>query len=219
MTHIKICGLRDLPASLAAAQAGAHYLGFNFVPTSPRCVEAKETRAIIQQVRQAQGDAAPKMVGVFANQPSLYVNSVAEFCDLELVQLSGDEPLAACEAIPRTVIKAIKVDPSAPEAQELRRVRQLVAVAEAKGILPMLDRYEAGAHGGTGRPVNWNLAQALAQDHGFLLAGGLTPDNVAQAAVQVRPWGVDVASGVETDGVKDLGKIVRFIHEVQQAVT
>ncbi len=215
MTHVKICGLKDLQSALVAAQAGAAFLGFNFVPTSKRFVEPQEARAIIQKVRQALGEKAPKMVGVFANQPTLFINSAADLCELDYVQLSGDEPLAACAVIQRPAIKAIRVDPSAAPETELRRVRQLVIVAHAKGILPLLDRYDANAYGGTGKPFDWDLAKAVAQEHTLLLAGGLTPDNVAQAVALVKPWGVDVASGVETDGVKDAEKIVRFIQEAQ----
>ena len=216
MTHVKICGLRDLPAALAAAEGGAAFLGFNFVPTSRRRVEAEEARAIIQQVRQAKGEDAPKMVGVFANQPTMYVNSAAEFCGLDLVQLSGDEPLAAGETISRPLIKAIKVNPATSEGEELRRVRQLIVVAEAKGILLLLDRYEVNAYGGTGKSISWALAREVADDHRLLLAGGLTPENVAQAIDLVHPWGVDVASGIETDGANDPEKIARFLQAAQR---
>ncbi len=217
MVHIKICGLKDLASALTAAEAGAAFLGFNFVLDSRRYVEPREAQAIVQQVRQALGDKAPKMVGVFANQPTLFINSAADLCELDYVQLSGDEPLAACEALQRPAIKAIRVDPSAAPETELRRVRQLVTVAHAKGIIPLLERYEATAYGGTGKTFDWGVAKAVAQEHTLLLAGGLTPENVAQAVTLVKPWGVDVASGVETNGVKDAAKIVRFIQEAQRA--
>jgi phosphoribosylanthranilate isomerase len=217
VVHVKICGLKDLQSALTAAEAGAAFLGFNFVPANRRRIEAKEAKAIVAEVRRALGEKAPKMVGVFANQPALYLNATAGLCELDYIQLSGDEPLAAAEGLQRPVIKALRVDPEAPADKELRRIRQLLAVAHAKGILPLLDRYDVNAYGGTGKPFDWGQAQAVAQDHTLLLAGGLTPENVAQAVALVKPWGVDVASGVETDGVKDAAKIVRFIQEAQRA--
>lgn len=191
-------------------------MGFNFVPNSRRQVSAENVRLMIEQLRQKSEDDPPQMVGVFANQPTLYVNAVAEFCNLDLIQLSGEEPMAISASMIKPVIKAIKVNPNASDDEELRRVEQLVVIAEKKGILPLLDRYDVHAYGGTGKSINWNFARKVGQNHRILLAGGLTPENVGEALDIAKPWGIDVASGIETDGAPDPIKIAHFLDEAHR---
>lgn len=216
MYHVKICGVRELPSAILATTGGAHFLGFNFVPNSRREVNAKDVRIMIEQLRQKSEYATPQMVGVFANQPTLYVNAVAEFCNLDLIQLSGEEPMAVSASMIKPVIKAIKVNPDASDDEEFRRVEQLVTIAEKKGILPLLDRYDASAYGGTGKSINWHFAKKVGRNHRILLAGGLTPENVAEAIDIAKPWGVDVASGIETNGTPDPIKIAHFLEEAHR---
>ena len=161
MYQVKICGVRELPSAIAATTGGANFLGFNFVPNSRRLVSAEAVRLMIEQLSQKGEDDLPQMVGVFANQPTLYINAVAEFCNLDLIQLSGEEPMAIGASMIKPVIKAIKVNPNVSDHEEFRRVEQLMVVAEKKGILPLLDRYDATAYGGTGKSVNWNFARKV----------------------------------------------------------
>ena len=133
------------------------------------------------------------------------VNAVADECGLDLVQLSGREPWQDCLLIARQVIKVVHVEPGAAAADVLRRIEAGTAIA------CLLDTASEGAYGGSGRTMDWALAREVASRLPVVLAGGLTPENVAEAVRTVRPWGVDVSSGVETGGVKDAEKIRAFV--------
>ncbi len=217
MTKLKICGLRDAENALAAANAGADFLGLNFVPGVRRRITQEQAQSIVEGLRSGLGARVPTLVGLFANQPVDEVNRIVEQCGLELAQLCGDEPQRYWDEVVVPVIRQIKVrdDLSTGAAVEMA-ARQIEEVAAA-GYTAMLDKYEQGALGGTGRTFDWRIAGELASRYDLTLAGGLTPDNVARAVAEVRPWGVDVSSGVETDGVKDADKIRRFAQEVQRA--
>ncbi len=217
MTKLKICGLRDLDSALAAAEAGADFLGFNFVPGVRRQLSSERAKAIIIDYRRRRGENGPRLVGIFADQPLDEVNRTVEGCGLDLAQLCGDEPPEYWRGLSVQVIKQIKVrdrDPLEEVIPEtLRRVGQVVA----RGHLAMLDRHEAGSLGGTGRTFDWSIAAPVARRHELMLAGGLTPENVGRAVETVAPWGVDVSSGVETGGVKDVGKIAAFARALRRA--
>ena len=217
MTKLKICGLRDLDSALAAAEAGADFLGFNFVPGVRRQLSSERVKAIIIDYRRRRGENGPRLVGIFADQPLDEVNRTVEGCGLDLAQLCGDEPPEYWRGLSVQVIKQIKVrdrDPLEEVIPEtLRRVGQVVA----RGHLAMLDRHEAGSLGGTGRTFDWSIAAPVARRHELMLAGGLTPENVGRAVETVAPWGVDVSSGVETGGVKDVGKIAAFARALRRA--
>ena len=217
MMKLKICGLRDLDSALAAAEAGADFLGFNFVPGVRRQLSSERAKAIIIDYRRRRGENGPRLVGIFADQPLDEVNRTVEGCGLDLAQLCGDEPPEYWRGLSVQVIKQIKVrdrDPLEEVIPEtLRRVGQVVA----RGHLAMLDRHEAGSLGGTGRTFDWSIAAPVARRHELMLAGGLTPENVGRAVETVAPWGVDVSSGVETGGVKDVGKIAAFARALRRA--
>ncbi len=210
MTKLKICGLMDASHALAAAKGGADYLGFVFVPGVRRRLEVDQARDIIEKFRRVNGPGGPKLVGLFADQPLGEVNHILLYCGLDLAQLCGGEPPQYWGGVERPVIKQVKVSDSGPQEEVVQQVCQSVERVISSGHICMLDRYEEGAPGGTGRPFDWAIAGAVAQRYPFLLAGGLTPSNVANAIETVRPWGVDVSSGVETDGVKDVAKISAF---------
>ena len=217
MTRLKICGLRELGHVLAAADAGADFLGFVFVPGVRRQLSEERAGAIIREHRRLRGSGGPQLVGLFANQSLEDVNRIIRLCGLDLVQLCGAEPPAYWARVEAGVVRQIRVRDDGPRhevvAEVLRRVDEVVA----SGHVPLLDRQEAGALGGTGRTFDWSIAREVARRHDFLLAGGLTPDNVGDAIATVEPWGVDVSSGVESDGVKDPKKIAAFADEVRRA--
>ena len=231
MTKLKICGLRETGHAMAAAEAGADFLGFVFVPGVRRQLSETQARDVIQAYRSLRGQIGPRLVGLFANQPLDEVNRIVRSCDLDYAQLCGDEPPEYWDRVEAGVIRQIKVRGDMPREgglsdrgrDDMLRKRAVIdtprrveEVASA-GHIPLLDRHEAGALGGTGRSFDWTIAQEIARDHEFLLAGGLTPENVPHAIATVDPWGVDVSSGVETVGAKDLAKIAAFAERVRHA--
>jgi phosphoribosylanthranilate isomerase len=217
MTRLKICGLRDADNALVAARAGADLLGFNFVPGVRRQLSVDRARTVIDDFRSRHPGEPPRLVGLFADQPADEVNRAIEVCGLDLAQLCGQEPRDYWREIAAPVIKMVKVrddeDGDSAIAETLRGAEQVVA----DGHTVLLDKYEAGAKGGTGKTFDWRIAAEVAESYDFLLAGGLTPANVRRAIEVVSPWGVDVSSGVETDGVKDPAKITAFAAEVKGA--
>jgi len=202
---IKICGFRTADAAIAAAEAGADMLGFNFYPKSSRYIEPEDAAKISRAL-----PSGVTRVGVFVNEPVERVRSIAEACGFDTVQLHGDytqEDIAGLT--PLRVILALGVS-SASDLDKLEGV-------EADFIL--LDAAVKGMYGGTGRSFDWRLA-AEARKHTavpIILAGGLKAANVRQAIRQASPNGVDVAGGVESaPGVKDISMIEKFIAAVKR---
>jgi phosphoribosylanthranilate isomerase len=183
---VKICGITRVEDAEAAVAAGANAIGFIFWPKSPRFIDPHRARRIAA--------ALPPFVtavGVFVNQPLAYVNGVASLVALGAVQLHGDETPEYAATVSRPVMKAVSVGRDQARMWP-SRVRLL------------LDVHDPVARGGTGRTVDWTAAADLAARREVLLAGGLTPDNVADAVARVRPFGIDVSSGVErAPGIKD----------------
>jgi len=206
MVRVKICGVTNGRDALAACDLGAYALGFNFYEKSPRVVAPAEAWKLRQRL-----PAGVEAVGVFVNWKATAVVALAEALQLSAVQLHGDEgPRDAtfcAKHVP--VIKAFRVTPdlSLSELAKFRRV---------SGFL--LDAARAGQYGGTGSTADWSFARRAAATRPIILAGGLTPENVAQAILAVRPQAVDVASGVESrPGKKDHGKMREFFCEVDRA--
>lgn len=209
MMWVKICGVRNMAGAESAVAAGADALGLNFVPSSPRCI----TESVAAQIVRALPEAIEK-VGVFVNAPAGEMLRIAEACGLTCVQLHGDEPAdVVAKLAPLRVIRAYRCGAAglAPLGDSLSRCRALGAWPWAC----LVDAASAGAYGGTGTVAPWEL---IARDYNrdewppLILAGGLTPKNVAEAIRVVRPWGVDTASGVESAvGVKDAGLVERFV--------
>ena len=215
MTHVKICSVQALEHALAAADAGADFIGFNFVPGVRRRLEEDVARPMIEAYRERRGVLGPKLVGIFADQPLEEVNRILAQCGLDMAQLSGQEPLDYALHVERPTIKAIHVPTDQPRDLMVDLLHRMLEAMESDDILPLLDPHVDDASGGTGASFDWAIAQELAPRHRFLLAGGLSPENVAQAVQQVQPWGVDVSSGVETDGLKDPEKIRSFIQNAR----
>ncbi|MBX3234951.1 MAG: phosphoribosylanthranilate isomerase [Nitrospiraceae bacterium] len=198
---VKICGITNEQDAAVAVESGADALGFVFHKKSPRCAEAATVKAII---RGLPPFVIP--VGVFVNEDAKVVRDVMDDCGLALAQLHGDEPATYCELLGRPALKAIR----------LKDRRSFLALAEFKGRAQVrgfvVDAFSPDAYGGTGQVTDWSLAAEAAAAAPVLLAGGLTPENVAQAIRQVRPYGVDVSSGVEASpGRKDHGKVRAFL--------
>ncbi len=228
---VKICGLSIAEHALAAAAAGADMLGLVFAP-SRRQVTPEQAAAIVAAVRAAPVPQ-PQFVGLFVNTAPATINAIAAQVGLDRVQLSGDEPVAHAALIALPIIKAIRLDGSAGEAgwlaldDERRTTNDKVRpdpLASASGAtvgLPplvfLVDAHVPGSYGGTGVVADWDRAATLAARAPTLLAGGLTPANVAAAIAAVRPLGVDVSSGVEQGGRKDPAKIGAFLDAARAA--
>lgn len=198
----KICGITRIEDALAAVDAGADAIGFVFYAKSPRAVSVEQARAITA--------ALPPFittVGLFVNISRCELTEILEIVPLDLLQFHGDETPEDCDGYHRPYIKALRVQAGDDIAASCR------AYSRASGIL--LDTYVAGVPGGTGEAFDWSLIpQTLSKP--IILAGGLTPDNVAQAIAQVRPYAVDVSGGVEmSKGIKDHDKIRAFMHAVR----
>ena len=215
MTKFKICGLRDADNALVAASAGADFLGFNFVPGVRRRIPVHDARAVIGELRERCDRTTPRVVGLFADQPADEVNRTIDACGLDLVQLCGEESRDYMRLILEPVVKMIKVRDEDGLDEAAARTIQAADALVADGHMVQLDKYEAGAKGGTGRTFDWRVAARVAERHDIVLAGGLDPDNVRRAIDAVSPWAVDVSSGVETDGVKDPAKIRAFAAAVK----
>ena len=202
MTYIKICGIKTLSDARAAIEAGADYLGFNFYPKSARYVE-RETCAQITSVLKKEHPNI-KLVGVFVNSSVEEIKSILETCSLNLVQLHGDESPEIFSKLTPRAFKAFRGEID----------KQMVS-DRAPAFL--LDAAVKGQYGGSGVIADWSSAAELAKRYPLLLAGGLTPENVADAVRQVKPWGVDVASGVESNpGQKDAAKLSAFVQAVRR---
>ena len=218
MTIVKICGLREPEHALAAMGAGADLLGMVFVPGVRRRIAPEQARAIVQAVREARGAHAPKFVGLFSDQPLGEVNETIAAVGLDHVQLCGSEPLDFCRRVAVPPLKVLHVRADRPRAESLSDLDARLIDLNAAGWLGILDKHSDVQPGGLGESFDWTLAAELARrGRRFLLAGGLTPQNVAEALRVAHPEGVDVSSGVETGGVKDVAKIRAFIQGARAA--
>jgi len=206
---IKICGLKTLAEAQAALESGADMLGFNFYPASPRYLAPAACARIISALRAA--GVKMTAVGVFVSETPQRIREILEYCALDLAQLSGDEPPASLAALNGRAFKAVR--PSSPaEAEDY-----LSAYARLAAPALLVDAHVMGAYGGTGETGNWSIARHLAAQAPVLLAGGLTAQNVGAAIQAVQPWGVDVASGVESGpGVKEAARMAAFIAAVRE---
>jgi len=213
MTRIKICGITDKANALAVVEAGADFIGLVFAP-SRRQVTPPKAREIASAVKKSS--AATRVVGVFVNAPSSQVNEFVDFCTLDWVQLSGDESWEYCREVVRPVIKAIRIDQQSPD-ELYTEISAGDKLLPHKSFIALLDSQVEGKYGGTAETFNWNLAQKAAKGFSVIIAGGLDPENVTRLIETLAPWGVDVSSGVETGGVKDISKIKAFIEAVRKA--
>jgi phosphoribosylanthranilate isomerase len=195
---VKICGITNVEDALAAVDAGADALGFMFYAPSPRCVTMERAAKIIQELPPFVA-----RVGVFVDPTEEEVRHAITGCGIDTLQFHGDESPEFCR---RFGLKAIK-------AFRIRDRESLKATAAYPGQAWLLDSFVTDKPGGTGERFNWDLAkEAVQQSHRVILAGGLTPENAAEAVRRVQPYGLDVSSGVESaPGRKDAVKVRAFI--------
>ena len=197
MVRVKICGITNLEDALMAVEAGADALGFVFFKGSPRYIAPPQAAAIMKSL-----PPFVQTVGLFVNEDLAAVNYVADQCRLDLIQLHGEESPEYCSSVKRRIIKALRVK----DASSLDMMPDYSVAA------CLLDAWSPVAHGGTGTSFNWEIAAAAAAARPIILAGGLTPENIAEAIVTVKPYAVDVSSGVESaPGKKDAGLVNSFI--------
>lgn len=216
MTKVKICGIRNLRDAQVASEAGADFIGLVFVPKRRRRLEPEAAREIVVGLKSS-GAHAPRVVGLFADQPLEEVNRIIEICNLDLAQLCGVESQDYCRETGVQVIKVLHVPDSPSSQPPIENLAERIEAHREAGNIVTLDRLVEGLQGGTGEGFDWGIAAKLAgQGSVFMLAGGLSPVNVAQAVLTVRPWGLDVSSGVETNGVKDHRKILDFVRNAKR---
>lgn len=203
MTRVKVCGMTRKKDALLAARLGAHAVGFIFHRGSPRFVPPERAARILESLPPFVAS-----VGVFVNASAREIRETLRICPLSAVQLHGEESPAFCRGVPGRVIKAFRVrDGRLPRGISRYAVDAL-----------LLDTYRAGAYGGTGEVFDWEVARRAGRYGRIILAGGLNPSNVRRAVETVRPFAVDVSSGVETaPGRKDPGRLEAFFRAVNRA--
>ena len=204
MTRVKICGITSREDAWAAVEAGADALGFIFVEGTPRWIEPKEAAAITIEMPPFVA-----MVGVFIDRTAEQIEEIAASSGISLAQLHGSEPPAECARLRLPYVKAIRVQGEGDLAglHQYERARAF-----------LLDTYAPDRAGGTGKTFPWEIAARAARESRIILSGGLTPETVARAVVQVRPYAVDVCSGVESSpGRKDHRKVREFIDQAKKA--
>jgi phosphoribosylanthranilate isomerase len=212
--RVKVCGLREPEHVLAAVEAGADFVGFVFAP-SPRRVSVD---AAVHLCDRLSGiEHCPAKVGVFADERVAVVNRVASRCRLDMVQLSGDEPPEYIESIGFPVIRTIPVFGATTVVELQERLASFQRCAPLYPVTFLLDTGGGRCRGGTGQVFDWSIARRLSAFPPVMVAGGLTPTNVGELIRRVHPFGVDVSSGVETEGRKDVSLIRAFIHAVRIA--
>ena len=205
MVKVKICGITTLDDALMAVDAGADALGFVFHCASPRHIFPEQAARIISQL-----PPFIQTIGLFVNESPDTVNETASHCGIDIVQLHGEETPECCIAIYRRIIKAVRI----------KDITSLDSMQNYPVSAFLLDAWSPVAHGGTGLTFNWNIAELAAQQKRIILAGGLTPENVVKAIRKVRPYAVDVSSGVESSpGKKDRRKVVDFICNAKSILT
>ena len=205
MTRIKICGLTREVDALYCAHGGADFLGFIFVPSTPRFVEPEHAASIVKAVRDA--GKAPKMVGVFRDAGSEYIREIASLVGLDMVQLHGNETDEDIANIGIPAIKTLRVGDTLPDTHSVPAAAWL-----------LFDTYDERRTGGTGRRFDWSLLAVFDRSKPFFLSGGINPENVSAAISLVRPDAIDLSSGVESEpGIKDHGKLARLFERVNRS--
>ncbi len=205
MGRVKICGITNIEDAVAAAEYGADAIGFVFQPKSPRAITPETAKNIVS--------ALPPFIttiGVFVNESKLEIERIIRYVGLNIVQLHGNEPPDACQ-LNRKVIKAIRVK----DLTDLEPLKRYNVSAF------LLDTYSPHTMGGTGQIFNWDIAVEAKKFGRIILAGGLNHENIEEAIKWVRPYGIDVATGVESNkkGEKDHKKLKLFIEKAREAFT
>lgn len=204
MTRIKICGITRMEDALFCADQGADFLGFIFVPSTPRFIEPEQAAEIARVLRDRE--RRPRLVGVFRDASPAYVSEIATLVGLDNVQLHGSETDDDIRAIGIPAIKTFRVGDALPDT---------TAHAAAEWFL--FDTFEERRAGGTGRRFDWSLLAGYSRSKPFFLAGGMNAENIAAAISLVRPNGIDISSGVESEpGIKDHAKVEKLFERVRR---
>ncbi|MBW0434726.1 phosphoribosylanthranilate isomerase [Leptospira yasudae] len=207
---VKICGIRDLEIARICREEGADYVGLNFVPSSPRKIDLADAHKIVEFYRSQEN--SPEIVLLFYKNSLEEMKTVISSLDHDFIQWVWDDP-SVTPNIRETLFRKRQICSYRVSAPITNEDLQSVVPGE----LLILDSYSKGAGGGTGETFNWEYVRGI--ERNFLLAGGLTPSNVAQAIRSVRPFGVDVASGVESSpGIKNAQKVIQFIRNAKSAL-
>jgi len=187
-----------------------------FAP-SPRQLTPERAREISSAIKKEHPDFP--VVGVFVNLPAERINEIASYCGLDWIQLSGDEPVEYCSKLKRPFIKTFRVtiDASADSKINISNLSPLQDKFKPENFLVLVDTSHGNKYGGTGLTFDWEAARLVVSKYRTIIAGGLDSNNVGKLVGSVSPWGVDVSSGVEIDGVKDIAKIRAFIDAVRRA--
>ncbi len=206
MVKIKICGITNYDDAAMAASLGADALGFIFAPASPRKIEPVTAAEIIRRL-----PPLIKSVGVFVNEDIDVINDITKFCGLDCIQLHGDETPERCESLMPGIIKAVRVKDDTDTSQ-LQIYRRKVSAL-------LLDTYSDRISGGTGKTFNWDKAVEInTLGIPVILAGGLTPSNIKEAIIKVRPYGIDINSGIEkSPGKKDHRLMKELFEEINSS--
>ena len=200
---IKICGITNIEDAQLAVALGATHIGLNFYPKSPRYITKQKALDITGSIRQLA--TPPVIVGIFVNKSEKSIRTTIKDTGLDLAQLHGDEPHTLIKNLGKLAYKAYRLGKDNIPSQ----IPQLCLV----------DAYVKGKYGGGGTTTDWEKAALIAKKTHVFLAGGLTPENISEAIKHVQPWGVDVASGVESEpGIKDPNKIQRFIENTIHSI-
>jgi phosphoribosylanthranilate isomerase len=214
LVRIKICGISDVETALAAAEAGADMLGMVFAPSRRRVI-LPQAREIARAVRCLP--EPPILVGVFAGSLPEEVNQAARYCLLDRVQLSGDEDWDYCRHVAYPIHKTIHIQPGTAAERVTDDIKAGYDARLEQTLVFLLDTGNATGSGGTGEVFDWEIAREVCESYPVMIAGGLSPENVVSLLARVQPAGVDVCSGVESNGRKDISKIRAFISAVRQA--
>ncbi len=220
MVKVKICGITRLEDAVAATEAGADLLGFNFCKKSPRYVTPEAAATICDALRGQFGAECPVLVGVFVNEVVGVISAITRKAGLNCAQLHGDESEAMLKELYGIGFKAIRPMNMAQALDDVNYFKSQFPTDERWPSL-LLDAYHPNLYGGTGEQASTEVALAVkAQVPRLMLAGGLTPENVGGRVQAIQPWGVDTASGVEVEGqagIKDAAKIKAFVGAVRQS--
>jgi phosphoribosylanthranilate isomerase len=204
MVKVKICGITSIDDALHAVACGADALGLVFYAKSPRMVSPDQARQIVASL-----PPLVTIVGLFVNEAPEKIREVVDFCGLDVIQLHGDEGPDQCLYPPHRVLKALRV----------KGEQSLVGLDDYQVSALLLDAWRADSYGGTGHVCDWQLAAQVAARRRVILAGGLTSENITEAIRLVRPYGVDVSSGVESAlGRKDPDRVASFIRNSKSAL-
>ena len=214
--HVKICGISNPADALVAAEAYADLIGLVFYPPSHRYVTVAQALAIVRALRDAGHSTT--VVGLFVNEEPTRMNAIADEVGLDMIQVSGDEQPADLAHLHRPILRSVRLG----SGESIVRVRERLTSSTimiqdralgplGQPLTPLVDAHLPGQWGGTGTQADWDAAATLSRLWPIVLAGGLTPENVAAAIAAVQPFGVDVSTGVETDKVKDTAKIRAFV--------